>query len=249
MGKKEEYVEIDLLQLFKALWHRAWAILLAMLIFSGAAFAYTEFLVTPLYKARTLMYVNNNAISVGSTKLSISQGDLTAAQSLVDTYTVILKSRTTLEDVIERSGVHYSYEQLSGMISAASVNSTEIFYIEVTSPFPKEAELIANTISQVLPEKIASIVDGSSVRIVDYAVEPAHQASPSLTKNVALGAILGMVLACGVIVIMELTDSQIHDSDYLLQTYDIPVLAVIPELASTNNKHGYYYQEGDKKHG
>lgn len=241
MRKKEDYMEVDLAKLMRALWRKAWAIILAAVIFGSAAFSYTRYLVTPLYKARTLMYVNNSSISVGSTKVNISQGDLTAAQSLVDTYIIILKTRTTLNEVIEQSGVPYTCNQLENMISASSVNSTEIFYIEVTSPDPKEAELLANTIGQVLPDKISSVVDGSSVRIVDYAVEPAHQASPSLTKNVTLGVLLGVILACGVIVIMQLRDDLIHDSDYLLQTYDIPVLAVIPELmASGKDRSGYY---------
>lgn len=238
MNNNDDYMEIDLARLFGALWRRAWAILLAAVLFGAVAFGYTQFMVTPLYKARTLLYVNNSTIAVGDTKVSISSGDLTAAKSLVDTYMVILKSRTTLNEVIEQSGLGYSYEQMSQMISCASVNSTEIFYVEVTNPDPKEAELIANTIGQVLPEKIASVVEGSSVRIVDYAVEPAHPSSPSLTKNVMLGALLGIVLTCGVIVVLELRDDKIHSSDYLIQNYEIPVLAVIPELMENKQSYG-----------
>lgn len=244
MGQKEEYIEIDVLRLLHALWRKSWAIILAALIFGGCTLSYTMFCVTPLYQARTLLYVNNNSFSVGDTKLSISQGELSAAQSLVDTYSVILKTRTTLEEVIEQAKLPYTYEQLFGMITAASVNSTEIFYIEVTSPKPQEAELIANTIGQVLPNKIASIVEGSSVRIVDTAVAPAHKSSPSLAKNTAMGLLLGVVLSCTLIIIAELRDNKIHDSDYLLQTYDIPVLAVIPDLLTTD-KHGGYYQKND----
>ena len=238
--RNEEEFEIDLLKLLSALWHRAWVILLVTVLFGAAALAGTMYLVTPLYKAETLMYVNSSNISLGGTRVSISQGELTAAQSLIKTYIVILNSRTTLNDVIEQSGVSYTYEQLQKMISAESVNSTEIFSIEVTSPDPQEAELLANTIARILPEKIASIVEGSSARIVDYAVVPAKKASPSLTKYTAVGALLGFVLACSVIVIRDLMDEQIHDSDYLVQTYNIPVLAVIPDLLSTKNTNDYY---------
>ena len=42
------------------------------------------------------------------------------------------------------------------------------------------------------------------------------------------------------IVVLELLDEQIHDSDYLIQTYDIPVLAVIPDLLSTKSSNDYY---------
>ena len=141
-NRNDDEMEIDLLKLARALWRRAWAIMLAALIFGGAALAYTAIFVTPLYKAEALMYVNSSDISVGGAKLSISQGELTAAQSLIKTYAVILTSRTTLNDVIEQSGVSYTYEELKDMISAHSVNSTEVFSITVTSPSPREAEML-----------------------------------------------------------------------------------------------------------
>ena len=242
MNNTNEEMEIDLLRLFQALLRKAWLIILVTAVFGIATLVGTALFVKPTYKAEALMYVNSSDISVGGAKLSISQAELSAAQTLVDTYIVILNTRTTLEDVIEQSGVNYTYEEIMAreMIHAEAVNSTEIFSIEVTSTSPREAELLANTIAKVLPEKIASIVEGSSARIVDYAVVPSGKAGPSLLKNAVIGAMLGFVLNCGIIVVLELLDEQIHDSDYLIQTYDIPVLAVIPDLLSTQNTNDYY---------
>lgn len=240
MNSNHDEVEIDLLQLAQALWRKAVIIAMVSVLFAVGALGYTAIFVTPLYKAQALMYVNSNDISVGSTKLSISAAELSAAQSLVETYIVILNTRTTLNDVIEQTGVPYDYEELKDMISAESVNGTEIFSITVTSSKPKEAETLANAIAQILPEKIASIVDGSSARIVDYAVEPVKKASPSLTKNTLIGFALGFVLSCAVVIVRELMDDLIHDSDYLVQTYEIPVLAVIPDLLSATSSNEYY---------
>ena len=230
---------IDLVQLAKALWHRAWAILLAMVIFGAAAFSYAYFLITPLYKASAMLYVNNSSLSVGSTKVDLS--DLNAAQSLVDTYIVILKTRTTLEEVIDAAGLSYDYETLSDMIEAGAVNSTEVFSIEVTSPDPQEAEKIANTIAELLPDRIAEIVDGSSVRIVDYAVVPSQKASPSLSRYTLLGLLLGAVVSSGIIVLLYLFDDQIRDEEYVRQTFDLPLLAAIPDLTGKNAGSSYYY--------
>lgn len=249
MNNSDKIMEVDLLRLLKAMWHKAWVIILAAVIFGVAALGITAAFVTPKYKARALMYVNSNSISVGSTKVSISEAELSAAQSLVDTYIVILNTRSTLNEVIEQTNVDYTYEELSKMISAASVNSTEVFYIEVTSTEPKEAELLANTIAQVLPEKISSVVEGSSARIVDYAVEPSKKASPNLLLNTLICMLLGGVLACCGVIAAELMDKQIHDSDYLIQAYDIPVLAVIPDLFAEKSANDYYQsaaQRSDK---
>ena len=136
MQQDKDTMEIDLLELAGVLLHRAWLIILAAIIGGGIAFGYTFFMVDPLYKASALMYVNNSDISVGGTSFSISNADLTAAQKLVDTYVVILKSRTSLNEVIDRAELPYSYEKLKHMVSASGVNSTEIF--EVGEPQEEE---------------------------------------------------------------------------------------------------------------
>jgi len=248
MRQDEDEIEIDLQKLLLALWKKAWLILLSTILGGALFLAYTVFLITPLYKASAMLYVNNSSFSVGNTSFSISNSDLVAAQSLVDTYVVILKTRPTLERVIADTGVDYDYEELYEMIEAAPVNSTEIFEIEVTSPDPQEAELIANSIATILPDRISDIVDGSSVRIVQHAVVPAHKDSPSLAKNTAIGLVLGFMASCGVIVLLELLDSQIHDQETLIELYQLPVMAVIPDLLESQKVgNGYGYGSSSKR--
>lgn len=225
-----EFYELDLLRLLQALWRKAWAIALAAVICAGAAFSVASFLITPKYEAEALMYVNNSSVSIGNTSVSISNSELSAAQSLVDTYIVILNSRTTLNDVIKEAKLSYTYDELKEMLHAEAVNYTEIFSVRVRSTDPAEAEKIANTIAKVLPRVISSVVDGSDVRIVDYAVVPAEKASPNVTLYTAVGMLIGFTLMCLIITIQEMTDTLIHSEDYLLETYDLPVLAVVPDL-------------------
>ena len=242
MEKDNEMLDtVDLVALFNVLLRRIWVIILAALIFGAAALGYTYFMVDPQYESSVLMYVNNSDISVGGTSVSISNADLTAAQKLVSTYVVILESRTVLNEVKEAAGVSYTYQQLKSMISASAVNSTEIFRIVVRSTSPTEAEKIANTIAEILPEKISDIVAGSDVRIVDYAVVPSNRSSPSYTRNTAIGMLIGVILSAAVIVLTYLFDENIHSEDYLTQTYpDIPLLAVIPDMTSSNQRGSNY---------
>lgn len=242
-----DYKEIDLLRLAGALLRRAWAIILSMVLFGVAAFSYAYFFVTPLYESSALMYVNNSSFSVGST--AISMADLNASKSLVDTYLVIMETRMTLNDVIKQAQLDYSYEELREMIRAASVNGTEVFRITVTSPDPIEAERIANTIVEVLPKKIEKIMDGSSVRAVDYAAVPERKSSPSITKYTALGMVLGFLISSAIIVLIELLDEQIRSEDQLTQDYEFPLLASIPDLMSSRARSGYggYYASAEKE--
>ena len=124
------------------------------------------------------------------------------------------------------------------------------YEIVVTNPDNQKAELIANTIADVFPKKIASIVEGSSVRIVDYAIVPAYPVSPSVTKYTAIGLLFGGMLSVGIIVLMELMNESIRSEDYLLQTYDLPILAVVPAMGATSRSRGiseYQKQNGKEK--
>jgi len=102
---------------------------------------------------------------------------------------------------------------------------------------------------KVLPNKIAQIVDGSSVRTVDLAVVPDAPCSPSKKNYTILGAMAGLLISCGIVVIRELFNEQIMGEDELLQAYGLPILAAIPDLLSARSEKGYgsYYAAASKK--
>ena len=243
--KDNNEIEIDLLQLIRVLWSKALVIILAAALAGAATFAVTLFLIKPKYEATASMYVNNSSFSFGSTSFSISSSELTASNSLVSTYIFILESRTTLEDVIKAAELPYDYEELSDMITTQAITGTAAFTITVESESPVEAELIANTIAKLLPDRIAEIVDGSSVRIVDYAIVPAHRSSPNFIKNTAIGVILGLIVGAAIVAVKYVVNEQTNDiigtADDLRAMYpDIPVLALIPDMRLSEKK-GYYY--------
>lgn len=240
---KDGELEFDLLQFSKELWRNALVIILVALILGGAAFAWTFLTSTPVYAATAKLYVNN-AVSVGGTKLAVSSNDLYVSQSLVTTYAEILKSRTTLSEIAEEAGVSYSPDSLAYMISVVPVEGTGIFGVTVRSTSPTEAELIANTVAKVLPDRISDIVEGCSVRVVDYAIVPSHRSSSGYFRNITTGALVGALLVVAVIFLKSYLNAKsdiiIGSSDDLTEMYpDIPVLAVIPDMRASSKK-GYY---------
>ncbi len=259
MKHDKEYLQVSFLTLLKALWNRIWLVGTTVVLCAAAAFGIAQFCITPLYKADVMMYVNNSA-QPGSGGNVITPSDLSAAQNLVDTYAVILSSWSTLEEVAYKAGVNYTCDELTHMISAGAVNSTEVFKITATSPDPQEAYRLVNTVAQVLPARIASVVDGSSVRVVDNAVIPTEKAFPSYTLCTILGALIGLVVSASYVILRELCDDCIHDEESLARMYcDIPVLAIIPELMASSSagygcggRAGFYKvaePEGNMKNG
>ncbi|MBR7132402.1 MAG: hypothetical protein IKD04_02610 [Clostridia bacterium] len=252
MDKREtnikEYYAVDLLHIVKSLWHRAWAIALSGILVAVIGFLASSFVIAPKYSSSILLYVNNSSFSLGNTSFSISSSEITAAQSLVKTYSVLLNNRTTLERIIEKTNVPYTYKELSKMITAAPSNETEIMCVTVTTEDPYEAARIANCIAEVLPIRISEIIDGASMEVVDSAVPELDKISPSITKYTAVGLILGVLLASIILAVAAMLDDTIHDEDYILKTYDYPILAKIPDLlTSGKSKYGYYYSQNNRK--
>ncbi len=239
MKKNDEMIEIDILRLARALLKNLWAIILCAVIGGSAAFGFSYVFIEPTYEARTLLYVNNSNFSVGNTSFNISTSSLSAAQELVNTYIVILKARSSLNEIIEYAELDTTYTELHDMISAAPVNSTEIFEVVVTGTDPAEAEKIANAIATLLPKRIAEIVDGSSVRVVDYAVVPTSRSGPSYTLNAFIGIFCGIFFSVVIIIIKELFDNIVREEQAISQTYSYPVLAAIPDMRSSKS-NSYY---------
>ena len=227
---KHEEIEIDLQRLFGVLLNKAWLIAVISVLCAAIAFAGTVFLVAPKYQSSVMFYVNNKQVSLAGTTLSLSAADISASRGLVDTYIVILNTRETMLDVADYAGVDYSAAQIRGMISAAAVNETEIFQVVVTCEDPEAAERIADAIGHILPSRIRNIMDGTSTEIVDSAVMPTAPSSPSYTKNTMMGFLVGMVLMCALIVVMDLLDVSIREESDIAQSCSHPVLATVPDM-------------------
>lgn len=244
MENRQE-MEIDFQRVFGAIWKRAGLIMVASVLAAVLSFLGTYFLITPKYESSAMFYVNNNALSIGN--VDISTGDISASKELVESYIVILMSRTTLNDVVDYAGVNRTFDEMQDMITASAVNSTEIFEIVVTSPDPQEAERIASAICYILPKRISNIIEGTSAKIVDAAVLPSQPSSPSYVNNVILGFLLGMVLSLTVIILREIFDVTIREEEDITQHCDYPILTEVPNMLATS-KSGYgYYGYGQKR--
>jgi len=242
---RQEYFVIDFVHIFKSVWHRIWVVILAGIIAGGLGFSYARFIVTPMYSSSLMLYVNNSSSITGG-KFSFNASELTAAQELVETYTVVLTSRTTLTQIAEDAGVadKYTYPELYSMIKAGSVNDTEVLRVTVTSSDYEEAARIAESITECFPGILADVINGCDMTVVDYPIENSQKVSPYITRYTAVAMIIGALAALIVLVILALLDDTIHDEDYLLKTYDYPILAKVPNLVGgTEKQYAYYYQK------
>ena len=242
--ENKQAMEIDLQRMLNALLKKIWIVIAACAVGTAVAGIISLYFITPQYEAGVKFYVNNvGDIEVGD--FTISNGDLVTSRGLVNSYIVILKTRETLTDAIDYAGVDRSVGELRSMISASSVDETEIFKVVVTSPDPQEAEKLANAIAYILPKRIASIIDGTSAKVVERAIVPTAPSSPNHITNMLIGFLLGLLASAGAIVVLEIVDVTIRAEEDITQACKHPILAAVPDMASPS-KGGYYYAYGNK---
>ncbi len=240
----KDYYVVDLAHVVKVVWQRIWAVIAVSLITAVVGFVVAAFAIKPTYAASIMLYVNNSSFNVGDLGFSISSSELTAAQSLAKTYTVLLKNRTTLERLIDETQVDYSWEEIYDMIDSGPVNETEVMRVTVTCQDPYEATRIANGIAVVLPQRVTEVIEGASMEVVDSAIVDTEKVAPSITLYTAVGFIAGLLLSVVTLIIMALMDNTIHDEEYVIRTFGYPILAQVPNLNSSSSKRYGYYSNG-----
>lgn len=240
-------IEIDLGSVAHAVMNKIWRVIIVSVLCAAIAFGWTYQFVTPLYQSAAMFYVNNNSFSVGDAAMSITSGDLVSSRGLVESYIVILKTRETLNEVIDYAGLDLTYSEVNDMISAEAVNETEIFRVTVTNPDPEEAERIASAIAYILPKRIVNIIDGTSAKIVDSAVIPAAPSSPSYTKNTMVGFGLGFMLVVALIAMKDIFDTTVRSEEDIQQVTSHPILTMVPDLLAKGKIKSHYYGYGEEK--
>lgn len=225
MGKQhdDDEIEIDLWELFFALKKRILILLAALAAGALLAGAYTKLLVTPTYSATSMMLVLTKETTLSSL------ADLQIGSQLTQDYSMLITSRTVLEEVIDNLGLDMSYTELESDISINNPEDTRILEITVTNPDPEMAKNIVDELSEVSSEFIGDQMEVVPPKVVEEGEVPEYQTSPSLSRNVLMGALVGFVLAAGVIIVLTLMDDSIKSEEDIGRYLELPTLAVVPD--------------------
>ena len=221
---------IDLKEVFFTLLAHWKSILLAALLGAAVFGAYHTFMLKPSYQADASIYIT-------STDSMISFSDLQLSAALTDDYANIIKSRTVLNRVIDDLDLDLDYKQLGQLITVNNPDSTHIVDIKVTCDDPELSRNITNSLMNISVDQIYQIIGSGEPTVIDYAVAEAVQdVTPGLKKYLALGGMLGVVVVCGIVVLLMLMDTTLKTVDDIDRYLHLPVLAAVP-----------YYREMDRK--
>lgn len=217
-------MEIDLLEIFYLLRAKIWYILLSGVILAAAAGFISIYLITPMYKSRTQLYVLARPSSI--TDLSLA--DLQIGTQLTQDYMILVKSRPVVLKVIENLGLDMTYEQMNNIIDVSNPSNTRILEITATYPDPNIAKQIVDEFAAVATERIATIMDTVKPSIVEEGYAAEKPSSPKIKRNICIGGVVGMALAAIFFIVLHLMDDTIKTAEDVEKYLSISTLGLIP---------------------
>lgn len=222
---QDDEVTIDLMELFSALWAKKTIIILSAVFMALVAFVGTKMFVTPKYTSVTKLFV---MAKNDDTSASVTYTDLQTGSMLTKDYIELVKSRPVLEKTISKLKLDVTPEELAGMITTETPTDTRIMSISVTDDDPKEAKQIADTLRKAVSVQITEIMSADSVNTVEEGNLPTSPSSPNVKKNMMLGALLGLVISMGFIVLISILDDTVKTPDDVEKYLGLNVLTSIP---------------------
>ena len=230
--ENEGYETIDLLEVLNAVRQHLLAVILTTVILAAAGFGVSKFLITPQYEASALMIVNTRQ----DTTSNVTSDQINSATKLVSTYSIIIKSDTVLQQVINNLGLSLTYEKLADRVTVSAVDDTQVMKITVRSNNPEWARQVCDDITAVSPDVILEAVEAGSVKVISQASYSDVPVSPNIKKNTMLGAMVGLVLCLGVILLQVILDNKINTEEDVAKYLDMTVVGVIPVYEGGKNK-------------
>ena len=209
---------------------RRWmTIVIVTLLTLGAAALFT-LRVTPQYASSARLFISTPE---SNTDQAYSGGLF--SQARVTSYASLLTGEEISRRVVDRLNLDESPRDLSRQIDAVAEPETVVLSITVTDSGPERAQLLTQTISEEFVQYVKELEtpEGKTTApvkasIVDRATTPDEPVSPRPVRNLALAALLGLLVGAGIAVLRETLDTSISTPRELAEaTNGAPLLGSI----------------------
>ncbi len=229
--------ELDLKELFNIFWSKKVQIILIVLLFIALGVIYTVGFTTPMYTSSTTLVLAGAESGSGSeTTNSITTTDITLNSKLVSTYSVLVRSKDVLNEVISNLGMDISWESLKNNVKVSAVEDTEVIEISVTTENAADSAKIANETANVFTKKVAEIYNINNVHVVDEAEVENAPSNINHEKDVIIFAFIGLVISVIYVLITNMLDTTVKTAEDIEKEFKIPVLASIPVYENSIQK-------------
>lgn len=209
---QEEISLLDLWNIFKR--HSLMIIIMAIIgaIISGA---FMIGFVDSEYSSEAQLIVNQSS---ESSNQNIQYSDLQTSINLINTYRDIILSPAVLDSVIQNTDLDFNFGELKELINVEQSQNSQSFNVSIRMQDPKIAQTVLTNIIQEFKNRLKEIYkeDVSSIFVLSEASYNQNRVSPSLSKYLLIGGLLGLIISLFVVVVKELSDTTVKDSEFMV---------------------------------
>lgn len=222
---------------------RRWPSCAACLLLGALAAWAVNALTTPVYEARTQLFVATHA---GSDTMQLNQGQ-SFSQARVLSYANIVNTRQVTEAVVKELRLPTTPDELAGRIRAEAPVNTVLIDITVSDTDRQRAARTANAVAvrfgrvverletprTVVSDLDPEIVDAAPVSpvtlgVTQRATVPSVPVSPRPLLNLAVGLLGGLLLGVALAALRETLDTTFKTAEALSELTALAPLATIP---------------------
>lgn len=200
--------------------------LTAVLVSGGVSF----FLLTPVYESSTQLLVNQSKSDQSAYN---NPGQIQTNLQLINTYKEIITSPVILDKVADDLNLKTS--DLQENMTVSNQNDSQVVSLAVEDQDPKKAVEIANKTAEVFQKDIPDIMNVDNVTILTKA-EVGEKLSPVKPKpllNIAIAAIVGLMIGVGISFLLEFLDNTIKTEQEVEKVLGVPVLGSVARIGDT----------------
>lgn len=235
---------LDFVNLIRGSWWRI-ALIAALGAGAGLGWASTQ---PRLYTASASAIVATGPSQDLGAALIASQ----FAQSRVQSYLDLVKSRTVADYAIEKLGLKTTASALVSRVSGSIPNGTSVLKISASSESPQAALSLAETWVQGMVLAVDNLESagtiGNPTRSIVHLVTlesaslPEFPSSPNFRQAVIFGGIAGLILGFGYVLLRLRLDFRVRSATELESLFDVAVIGTLPfnqELETKNKRRRF----------
>jgi capsular exopolysaccharide synthesis family protein len=230
---------MELREVLKALRFGWWLLVLGLVVGGAAGYGAT-LLQTPVYTSHTQLFVSTNGS--GST-FSAFEGSL-FSQQRAESYARLLSGEELASLVAQELGLGDSPGGISGAITAEVVADTVLIDVAVTDPSPERAARIAEAVGQTFPSLVNELetpegerTSPIKVTVTDPPEIPATASAPSTSRNVTLGALVGLMIGTFTALLRNHLDRSVNNPEQAAATAGAPVIGLVLRDPAIEKNH------------
>lgn len=226
--------------------HRLPLIITSGIIMALLFFMYSTFIIKPVYSTSAMIFIQNynkssdsstaptqsasgareprsNDVAANNNEVAqkIFSSDISGSSNLAKICVTFFKNSDDISSLYNGCSVDFAVEE-------------ETFYItiSVTGSDPQKCANVANQIAEKCQDVYHQGFSYGQIGTIRTAKEPSSPVSPNKTQNTLIGAAVGIILACLIVILLDFIDTTIKSEDDIAEIYKIPVFAEIPDFDS-----------------